>query len=384
MRHLTLSFRALLLPNIGLIEAIRSVISHFVQGGSDDLHRAVAQRALVILVKIENIKTEKGDIMFVAKIHLSFVLIDDICIRIDADSAHSQSKIQVLRRIFGRRIHHGKISIPQGYALIVPSYDLAHHRMELAPALRNSKEIVLGASTEVASGVIAIAQVIFSIITLYRNRGEQVEKYGYAAYSFSVFPYALMSLANLTKLVFCGRYPFMYVLRTKTLIEAEDKGGVFEGAVGVLEENPGQGDKVANNPKDDDPMADAPSWLKPISPPWFRPPGDYGNCRWIAPIIGSLILVLAIISQPIFVFHFSGFNRGQSSRAQRICMLGWLIANEVSVALAVLGNTAFDTRHPKFKWVVRMSMLPMCVFAIWGFVTVGGMLRVESYQLCNT
>ena len=68
MHHLSLSFRALLLPNIGLIEAIRSVNSHFVQGGSDDLHRALAQRALLILVKEKDIKTKEGDIRFVAKI----------------------------------------------------------------------------------------------------------------------------------------------------------------------------------------------------------------------------------------------------------------------------------------------------------------------------
>ena len=276
--------------------------------------------------------------------------------------------------------------IPPGYALIAPSYH--RHRDELAPALQNSKEIVLGASTEVASGVIAIAQVIFSIITLYRNHGEQVEKYGYAAYSFSVFPYALMSLANLAKLVFCGRYPFMYVLRTKTLVEVEKEGWLFEGAVGNLEVNRGLGDKVANDSQDVNSTAlfsEPPSWLKFISHPRFRPLGDYRNRRiWIAPIIGSLILVIAFISQPIFVFHFSGFNHGQSTRAQRICMLGWLIANEVSALVLCNWDILLDARHPASKWVVGMLTLPICVFAIWGFVTVGGMLRAESYQLCNT
>ena len=41
-----------------------------------------------------------------------------------------------------------------------------------------------------------------------------------------------MSLANLIKLLACGRYPYAYVLRTATLAEAEKDGGVFEGAVG--------------------------------------------------------------------------------------------------------------------------------------------------------
>ena len=273
--------------------------------------------------------------------------------------------------------------IPKGYALIAPSYHV--HRHELVPALQNSKKIVLGASTEVASGVIAIAQVIFSVITLYRNRGDQVEKYGYAAYSFSVFPYALMSLANLAKLVFCGRYPFVYVLRTKTLIEAEREKRLFEGAVGVLEENSDKGDDDRIIRMASESFAEPPSWLKFFTHPRFRPLGDYR--KWgkrIAPIIGTLILVLAFISQPIFVFHFTGFNHGQSTRAQRICMLAWLIANEVSALLLCSWDFLLGAEHPVSKWLVRMLTPLMCVFAMWGFVTVGGMLRAESYQLCNT
>ena len=71
MRHLSLSFRALLLPNTGLMGAIRDIVCHLVQGGSDDLHRAVAQRALLILVKTGDITLD--DIKFVSEIRLSFV-----------------------------------------------------------------------------------------------------------------------------------------------------------------------------------------------------------------------------------------------------------------------------------------------------------------------
>ena len=69
--HLYSSIRTLLLPNIRLVEAIRSVICHIVQGGSDDLHRALSQKALLILVKTEDIK--RGHIKFVTEIRLSFV-----------------------------------------------------------------------------------------------------------------------------------------------------------------------------------------------------------------------------------------------------------------------------------------------------------------------
>ena len=244
----------------------------------------------------------------------------------------------------------------------------------------------MGRYTEPASAVIAIAQVIFSSITIYRARGDQIEKYGYTAYGLSVYPYALMSLANLIKLAVCGRYPFVYVLRTSTLVEAEKIGGVFEGAVGNLKVNHGEGDEVVNDPQHVDLIAafsEPPSWLKCVSPPWFRPLGDYRNRQWTAPITGSLITVIGIISQPVFVFLISGLNHRQSTRAQRIWMLGWLIANEVSVVIGwALGNTDIERFHWRIL-VVCISILSVFVFAIGGFVTVGGMLRAESYQLCN-
>ena len=55
-----LSFSALMVPSIGLIRAIRSVTWYILQGRPDDLHRALAQNALLILVKAEDIA--RGDI----------------------------------------------------------------------------------------------------------------------------------------------------------------------------------------------------------------------------------------------------------------------------------------------------------------------------------
>ena len=265
----------------------------------------------------------------------------------------------------------------------------------------------MGRSTEAASAIVAIAQMIFSSITIYRTRGDQIEKYGYAAYGLTVYPYALMSLANLIKLAACGRHPFVYVLRTATLVEAERSGRVFEGAIGGLELDSGRllkdDEREVDDLQHDDLMAvfsEPPTWLKFVSPfPWFRPLGDYRNYQWIASITGSLIFVIAIFSQPVFVFLISGFNHGQSTRIQRIWMLGWLIANEVSVAIGLI--VFWNRFYLRFYWhltffssllktlfnwrilVVVMLLLLVYAFAIGGFVTVGAMLRAENYQLCN-
>ena len=215
----------------------------------------------------------------------------------------------------------------------------------------------MGRSTEVASAAIAIAQVIFSSITIYRTRGDQIEKYGYAAYGLSVYPYALMSLANLIKLAICGRYPFLYVLRTATLVEAEKNGGVFEGAVGNLGVNRGKSDEVVDDSQHDELIAafsEPPSWVSPFRA--FRPLGDYRNHKRIVPIIGSFILVIAIISQPVFVLLVSGFNRGQSTRTQRIWMLGWLIANGVSAVINLVSGE-FSQVRDQFRRLALICLL---------------------------
>ena len=239
--------------------------------------------------------------------------------------------------------------------------------------------------------VVGIAQVIFSSITIYRARGDQIEKYGYAAYGLSVYPYALMSVANLLKLLVCGRYPYAYVLRTDTLVEEEKKGGVFEGAVGKLGVNHGD----SNDSQDGDPMAvfsDPPPWLKYVSFPSLRPLGDYRGRRCV-PIIGSSIVVIAVISQPIFVVLVGGSNPGKSTLNQRFFMFGWLVANVGSVVASSMDimNMTIDkeSRDPLYlvrNWrllVIIISSGAALTFSYGGFATVGEMLHAEiSYQLC--
>ena len=74
--QIVFSFSALMVPNIGLVGAIGSVLSYFLQGRSGDLHRALAQDALFILVKRGDMQAGdmEIDIKFVIKaLRLNFV-----------------------------------------------------------------------------------------------------------------------------------------------------------------------------------------------------------------------------------------------------------------------------------------------------------------------
>ena len=204
-----------------------------------------------------------------------------------------------------------------------------------------------------------------------------------------------MSVANLIKLGVCGRYPYAYILRTKTLVEAEGNGGVFSGAVGNFRVDRREDDKEVNDSQDGDSMgfSGPPSWLKYVSFRWFRPLGDYRGRRCV-PIIGSLIFHIAMSSQPTFMVLLAGFNvsqntrglkfftfnAGQSTRAQRIWMLGWVSTNMFSAPLV---HFVASGRGGGFRRELWVWALLAYVFAFGGFVTVGGMLHAESsYQLC--
>ena len=285
--------------------------------------------------------------------------------------------------------------------LIVPRQ--SEHLDEMKPALRESKGIKLCRSTEVTNAVVGIAQVIFSVIAIYRARGDQIEKYGYAAYGLSVYPYALMSVANLTKLAVCGRYPFAYILRTATLVEAEKNGGVFSGAVGDFGVNHGENNKEVNDSQDSDSMvfSDPPSWLKYVLFPSFWSLGDYRGCRWIVPIIGNLIFLIALPSHQAFISLVSGpkatlntrgqrtwtVNTEQSTQSQRIWMSGWLIADGCAPMVDWVASSRLRFgRNGLERWVgffFYVSVFVAYAFAFGGFVTVGGMLHADSsYQPC--
>ena len=270
----------------------------------------------------------------------------------------------------------------------------------MKPALRESKRIKLCRSKELTSAVVSIAQVIFSSITIYRARGDQIKKYGFAAYGLSVYPYLLMLVANLIKSAVCGRYPYAYVLRTATLVEAENNGGVFEGAVGNLWVNHGEDDNVANDSQDGNSMvfSDPPPWMKYVSIPWSRPLGDYRGCQRIVPIIGSLIFYITFFSHLVIVIVLAGatgdqgywtFNAGQSTRTQATLMIGWLIANfyapfvDKVVSCGFGGLYRMDHNQRVSILVGYVAVFIAYAYAFGGFVTVGGMLHAESsYQPC--
>lgn len=89
---------------------------------------------------------------------------------------------------------NGETSLPKGYFWCKPEITqlnaLAYHALK-------RENIKVERSRNIVKGLASVVQLVFSSITLYRARGSQLQRYGYAAFGLSVFPYTLMTFVNL-------------------------------------------------------------------------------------------------------------------------------------------------------------------------------------------
>lgn len=101
-----------------------------------------------------------------------------------------------------------------------------------APASNQSPDIP--SSYSAVQAFIGVAQAIWASITIYQARGDQVERYGYAAFGLTVVPYAFMSVVNGVANLLTPQYATMFIVRTPVMTEAEQRGkGSFKYALDV-------------------------------------------------------------------------------------------------------------------------------------------------------
>ncbi|KAL8393883.1 hypothetical protein RB595_003585 [Gaeumannomyces hyphopodioides] len=109
---------------------------------------------------------------------------------------------------------HGVCELPEGYDLVMVQPDA-----EFAEA--DEQTVALSCNFNVAKCLISIAQLGFSLTTLYRAQGSQLERFGWAAYGLSVAPYAWMTLLNLSASLACPEYDRVYIVGSQGLDDLE-------------------------------------------------------------------------------------------------------------------------------------------------------------------
>jgi hypothetical protein len=69
--------------------------------------------------------------------------------------------------------------------------------------------------------VLGVLQAIATGYTLYRACGDQISRYGYAAFGLAVTPYLLMSILNRLAEALTPTYPTYHLVRSDAMTEAE-------------------------------------------------------------------------------------------------------------------------------------------------------------------
>ncbi|KDQ51173.1 hypothetical protein JAAARDRAFT_211303 [Jaapia argillacea MUCL 33604] len=248
--HVIWSGLALFAPFAGRGKSFALILRHFQVGGSE-LEKALTRGAVVVVARSRVWKpSHEAEEMY--------VVIPDELKRdgpVNGTDQRPLARIQIIHGNFLSRVTrfmdiHGRIDLPEGYHFCIPQVTFRHIFPFRNP---NNTRIKLARSKGWLKMFVALFQVIYAVITLYRTRGDQLALFGYAAFGLSVFPYAFMSMAYLICTGFVGEYSHLYLLQTAIMAEAmARKPGCISGAIGDFERRePGAKDEQVASSVDD-------------------------------------------------------------------------------------------------------------------------------------
>ncbi|KDQ52007.1 hypothetical protein JAAARDRAFT_198658 [Jaapia argillacea MUCL 33604] len=237
----------LLMPFAGLGKALALIFRHFA-GENSDLEKAAARGAVVVVVRSEEWEPSTQPEEIYVELPKDFDLLPETGSDPlpSASIRYTKPSNDVTTAIDHRQMRvHGSAILPPGYGFALP--DMVYLCEYFPFHSRVNKSITLSRSQSYVKMAVSVAQLVYSVITIYRTKGNQLDRYGYAAFGLSVIPYAFMSLVNLICVGVVGDYTHLYMLRTDIMREAALKGGWFAGAIGgVTWEDGGEGRKVAD------------------------------------------------------------------------------------------------------------------------------------------
>ena len=213
-------------------------------------------------------------------------------------------------------------------------------------------EYALAPSLNSPKLIISLVQAFWAAFTLYRARGDQIEQYGYAAFGLTVAQYAFMSILNTLGNLAQPEYPFMSIIRTPLMDEAEKSGCSFEGDIKV---QLGQGA--------------APSETTFL----------WKDQLLIHAICGALLGAAVVLG---IMGGLSGCKPRNSTSLQRGFTMTWLV---VSIAFAPVGRMMLVAgTQGGFKTdrivAIMLTVIGFGAPAIGGMVVVG--LMIQKFGVC--
>lgn len=80
----------------------------------------------------------------------------------------------------------------------------------------------------------SLTQTVSGAYALYRARGSQIERYGYAAFGLTVLPFILISLINFLGSLLTSEYETIFLVHSSLMDEMISRGGISDGVVGSI------------------------------------------------------------------------------------------------------------------------------------------------------
>lgn len=139
---------------------------------------------------------------------------------------------------------HGVYQLAPGYALsYVPEdvkiYSHVNHGRSLSISrllgMDHTPQIKLSSTHDIPRILFSIIQTVSGGYSLYKARGSQIERYGYAAFGLTVLPYMMVSIINLIGSLLTSEYETVYLVHSAIMDEMKSRGGLCDGVVGTLE-----------------------------------------------------------------------------------------------------------------------------------------------------
>lgn len=137
----------------------------------------------------------------------------------------------------------GRCQLSEGYALAYVPADMkvfprnSSVSNNASPGL-SSKDTC--SQTRLASAhdfpriLFSLTQTISGAYALYRARGSQIERYGYAAFGLTVLPFIVISLTNLLGSFLTSEYETIFLVHSSLMDEMVNRGGITDGVVGSI------------------------------------------------------------------------------------------------------------------------------------------------------
>ncbi|KAF8876258.1 hypothetical protein BD779DRAFT_170319 [Infundibulicybe gibba] len=259
---------AILFPTAGITRGIDAIVRHSAWVKGSELQKAARAGALCMVVRSKDWKPVAGGQIHdaelvgpneagsarknreppdqqevgdegVEKIKWDNVIVSTYAPDWLADNWRYWPSIHRSGICFNARTMHGLHKLPAGYSFA----PVPHDALVLDLGISQSSTIGQESATNICSVfnfpqvAASLFQSLYAIFTLYRSRGDQISRYGYAAFSLTVAPYAIMSAINLVGGLLTPTYPTLYLIGSSILDEAKSRPGAqFDGIIGRIAE----------------------------------------------------------------------------------------------------------------------------------------------------